>query len=110
VGRGYSVMSAGTVADGFALAVSKQPDVILLDVMLPEEDGWDALQALKHHPATQAIPVLVCSVLPEAALAHALGAAEFARKPISQAELLAALDRCVAAAARPAEDRRASAG
>jgi CheY-like chemotaxis protein len=106
--HGYVVSGATSVAQGVALARSSCPDVIMLDVMLPEEDGWDALQALKHYPTTEAIPILVCSVLPESALALSLGATEFMRKPLSQPALLAALDRCVGSLRRPAEASRVS--
>lgn len=93
--HGYVVRSAPTVRDGLRLARTVHPEVILLDIMLSEQDGWDALQSLKHHPDTRAIPVLVCTILPEADLALALGATAFLRKPLTQEGLLASLARCV---------------
>ncbi len=69
------------------LAVSR-PDLILLDVLMPGEDGWDILQHLKTMPETASIPVVICSVLDQPDLALVLGAAEVLRKPISQTALL----------------------
>ena len=99
----YTVLSAGTVQEGLGLARNDPPDVVLLDIMIPEQDGWDALQALKHDPVTQDVPVIVCTVLAEAELALALGAAEFIRKPLTRPALLAALDRWARPAPRSPE-------
>jgi adenylate cyclase len=60
-------------------------------VMMPERDGWDLLQALRHNPATYDIPVIICSVLRQHELALALGAAAYLSKPISEHSLLQAL-------------------
>lgn len=68
-----------------------QYDLILLDVLMPSEDGWDILQELKTDPATSGIPVVVCSVLGNAQLARALGAERILRKPIDEASLLTAV-------------------
>jgi CheY-like chemotaxis protein len=89
----YTVVGADDVRSGLTLARSARPDAILLDIMMPEQDGWDALQSLKHDPVAQDIPVLVCTVLAESRLALALGAAEFIRKPPTRPRLLEALAR-----------------
>jgi CheY-like chemotaxis protein len=89
----YRFVGANHPRQGLALAESEQPHIIILDVMMPENDGWAVLGQLRVHPQTQDIPVIVCSIVPQESLAQALGAAEFLRKPISPAELLAALDR-----------------
>ena len=68
-----------------------RPDAVLLDVMMREVDGWQILQSLKTDPGTRDIPVIVCSVLNEAELAHILGADAYLRKPVSQSELVLAL-------------------
>jgi CheY-like chemotaxis protein len=75
------------------MARSLQPQAIALDAMMPDVDGWEILQALQADPATRHIPVLVCSVWEEPQLAFSLGAAGFLKKPITQRELLAALQR-----------------
>ena len=69
------------------------PDLILLDVLLPRQDGWIILKALKSQARTAHIPVVVCSVIAQPELALALGAAEVLTKPISPEALLAAVHR-----------------
>ena len=69
------------------------PDVILLDVLMPQLDGWDILQQLKTRPETQHVPVVICSVLSQPRLAVALGAADVLRKPISAEALLTTIRR-----------------
>jgi len=69
------------------------PQVIVLDVMLPEIDGWELLGRLREHPVTRNAPLIVCTILPQEQLALALGATAFVRKPISQRAFLAVLDR-----------------
>ncbi len=78
---------------GLALASETAPLAILLDVMMPERDGWTVLGQLREHPHTHDIPVIVCSIVSQEQLALALGAAQFLRKPVSRQALLDALDR-----------------
>lgn len=69
-----------------------QPDVVVLDVMLPTADGWELLTQLRQHPLGRRLPVLVCSVIQEEELARALGATGYIRKPVGRRDLLHALD------------------
>jgi CheY-like chemotaxis protein len=78
-----------------------QPDIIILDIMLPSIDGWELLRELRHHPATCSIPIIICTVLPQADLALALGASDFIQKPATGREFRAVLQRQIVAAARP---------
>jgi CheY-like chemotaxis protein len=55
---GWEVLTAGGGAEGIQLAASRQPDAILLDVMMPELDGPATLEALRERDDTRAIPVL----------------------------------------------------
>lgn len=73
------------------IAAALQPDVIILDILLPEPVGWEVLRALKADPRTAAIPVIVVSVVDEPAAAHALGAAAALLKPVSREALTQAL-------------------
>ncbi|MEW5869386.1 MAG: response regulator [Chloroflexota bacterium] len=75
------------------LAHQMQPILILLDVMMPYVDGWEILQALRADAKTQNIPVIVCSAWEASELALSLGAADFLKKPITQKELLTALEK-----------------
>lgn len=96
----YRCIGTQDADHGLALAEDAQPDVIVLDVMMPERDGWTVLGQLREHPKTHAIPVIICSILAQEQLALMLGAAEFLRKPISRQALVTALDRLVESAAR----------
>lgn len=92
-GGHYQVYQARTPPTALELARTLRPDVITLDVMMPSQDGWQILERLRAAPETSAIPVIVCSILPERPLAQALGAADFLVKPVSPDRLLAALQR-----------------
>jgi chemotaxis family two-component system response regulator PixH len=70
-----------------------EPDLILLDVLMPSEGGWDVLEYLKSDPATSAIPIVICSVLSDPALALAMGAAEVLCKPIHEETLISTVRR-----------------
>jgi len=92
-GSRYRFIGAQDGRAGFSLAKEMDPKVIILDVMMPEKDGWSFLGQLKVHPKTSHIPVIISSVLQQANLAQTLGAAEFLLKPVSRLNLLSALDR-----------------
>ena len=55
---GYEILSARDGAAGIAMATSELPDLILMDLNLPEIDGWEATRRLKADPATGDIPIL----------------------------------------------------
>ncbi len=78
------------------LAAEHSPVAIILDVMMPYIDGWTVLSQLHQHPLTRHIPVIVCTVMPQEALALSLGASGFLRKPVTRQAFLTALDRAVA--------------
>ena len=92
-GTRYRFVGVADPRRAVELAEEVNPQIILLDLMLPQVDGWELLGRLREHPRTYHIPVVVCSILPQEDLALALGAAAFIRKPASQAALLSALDR-----------------
>jgi CheY-like chemotaxis protein len=92
-GYDYQVIGATTGEDALQRARELRPAAITLDIMMPSQDGWEILQMLKDDPVTQGIPVIVCSVLEDPQLARSLGAAAYLRKPVAQADLLAALGR-----------------
>jgi len=89
----YTVRSADSGANTWAALEELTPDLVLLDVLMPREDGWNILQGLRDNPRTANVPVVICSVLDQADLARALGAAEVLQKPIGQSELLRTVAR-----------------
>ncbi len=90
-GSGFQVVGVQSGQEGLRLAQELRPDLIILDVMIPEMNGWELLQRLRTHPATAQTPIVVCSVFNDPELAYSLGAAHFLAKPVQQADLLAAL-------------------
>ncbi len=56
--RGYEVVQARSGRDGIASALEHQPDLIILDIQLPEMDGYAVARELKGNPETQSIPVV----------------------------------------------------
>ena len=85
------VWTATNGSAGLELAALRIPDAIILDVMMPEMDGWELLQRLRSHPATAAIPVIICSVFNDPELAYSLGASAILTKPVKQSDLVDAL-------------------
>ncbi|NPV08666.1 MAG: response regulator [Anaerolineae bacterium] len=77
------------------LAAATRAEAVLLDIMMPETDGWRVLQALKVDERTRDIPVIVCSVVDDPALGSALGAAAYITKPVSRPVLLQALNQVI---------------
>ena len=82
--EGLEVFAAADGPTGLALARTRVPDVITLDVLMPGMDGWAVLAALKNDPALADIPVVMLSVVDEKHLGFALGAAEYLTKPIER--------------------------
>ena len=85
------LVQAITSIEGIKLAEELHPDAIVLDVMMPETDGWQVLQILKNNTETAAIPVIICSVISDPLLAESLGAAAILAKPVSRDDLISAL-------------------
>ncbi|MFN8277142.1 MAG: response regulator [Chitinophagales bacterium] len=85
----YQVVEAGTAATGIALAAAQRPDLILLDIGLPDQSGHDVLQEIKLWYSR---PVLILSALnneKDIVLALDRGAADYLTKPFRTGELLA---------------------
>lgn len=86
--HGYAMVAARSAHEAIERATSVQPQLITIDLMMPEEDGWDLLHRLLETPRTSAIPIVVCSVLSQAELALSLGASAFLHKPFSEQALI----------------------
>ena len=75
--------------------IKTQADLLVLDIILPDESGWNVLKYVKKDPRTQHIPVLVVSVLDEKPKAIALGASGYLIKPFSRQEFLVAINSII---------------
>ncbi len=89
----YAVRTARSTAELKVQLGEELPDLVLLDVLMPREDGWDMLNYLKKEPATSNVPVVICSVLSQPSLALSLGAEEVLRKPIQEETLIKTVQR-----------------
>ncbi|MBF2028802.1 MAG: response regulator [Oscillatoriales cyanobacterium C42_A2020_001] len=96
VRKGFQILIAVDGAQGIATAIAERPDLILMDMSLPEMDGWEATRQLKATPETQAIPIIALT-------AHAMagdrekcldaGCDDYDTKPIEFPRLLTKIQR-----------------
>lgn len=93
----FHLIRAKTAQTALRLAEEARPDIVTLDVMMPFCDGWEVFRQLRARPATQTIPVIICSILPERDLALALGANDFLAKPVTRQSLITTLNRSLPA-------------
>ncbi|HII02325.1 TPA: response regulator [Methanosarcinaceae archaeon] len=89
---GYRVAPVYLGRDVLPVAKKLKPDVITLDVFLPDTNGWLVLRQLKNDPETARIPVLIISMVDKNELGIALGALYSFTKPIKKVELLTSLE------------------
>jgi CheY-like chemotaxis protein len=97
--RGYEVMMAADGMNGLALAQTHTPDLILMDLGLPEVDGWECARQLKADVVTRDIPIIALTahaMVGDRERALAAGCDEFDTKPIDFTGLLSKLDRLLA--------------
>ena len=89
--EGYDVVIAGDGEEGLALAREEQPDLILLDVMMPKMNGLEVAAALRDDDVTDAIPIIMLSAKAQASDVEAgldLGVDDYVTKPFDPLELL----------------------
>ncbi len=88
---GHEVLRASTGEEGWRLFVGAHPHVVLLDLTLPDVDGWAVLDRAREDPATATVPVVIVSgnAFPsELARARHSGVVEFVAKPFSPTRLV----------------------
>ncbi len=90
--KGFQVISVNNPAMTKDRVKQLQPFAILLDILMPGYDGWRVLEDLKSDAETRNVPVIVCSILDEEEKGFSLGATDYLVKPISEDDLLSALD------------------
>ena len=87
--HGYQIAVANNGLKGLEMALEQQPDLVVLDIMMPEMDGWEVCKALR---AQSGVPIIMLTALEDEVdriLGLELGADDFLTKPISARELLA---------------------
>jgi adenylate cyclase len=89
--RGYRVVTAGSGEDGLRLLREEKPDLVLLDILMPEMDGYEVCRRIREDPATAFLPVVMITASGDQEKRRALetGADDFVTKPFDQTELLA---------------------
>ena len=93
--QGYDVITAATGKEGLDMASKLRPQVITLDIVMPDMDGWEVLTALKSDPTTAAIPVIMVSVMADRNRGLALGVADVLVKPVDTKQLNRVVQRAV---------------
>ncbi|MDP3920607.1 MAG: response regulator [Candidatus Omnitrophota bacterium] len=98
---GYDVIVAENGAEGLVKAHSERPDIIVLDLIMPEMGGFDTLKRLKELNETRDIPVIVCSAKDrpdDLTLAKELGAVDYVVKPFEPIPFLEKIAKALAPA------------
>ena len=90
---GCDVVTAASAEEGLAMAREESPDLITLDLMMPEVDGWETLRTLKEDPELRDIPVVVVSIVAAENRGSLLGAVDLVNKPVEREDLLRVLWR-----------------
>ena len=89
---GYQTTGADSAEDAMAKARQLKPDLVLMDVVMPGQNGFQATRALTRDDATKHIPVIICSSKgqeTDKVWGLRQGAKDYVVKPVSQADLLA---------------------
>ena len=97
--QGHQVLTATTGSDGVAMASVEQPDVILMDVVMPGMNGFQATRRLTKDPKTSDIPVIMITTKDQETdkiWGMRQGAVEYLVKPVAEKELVAMIDSVMA--------------
>ena len=98
--KGYEVIGASGGREGLDLARRILPDVVLLDLMMPDMDGWEVYQQMKADATTRQIPVIVVTAkaqnIDKVLGLHIAKVEDYISKPFSPKELLDSLERVLA--------------
>lgn len=94
-GEKYELLFAGSAKEMFEMLKAIKPDLLLLDIFMPEMDGFECLQLLKEDEKTKDIPVIITatdSSIVSEAKGFTLGAADFLRKPFTEEIMFSRID------------------
>jgi len=86
--EGYKVREAKDGIDALAQVKAARPDLIVLDVMMPQINGFDVAAILKNNPQTGGIPIIILSIIEDQKRGYRLGIDRYFTKPINKEELL----------------------
>ncbi|MFP4395845.1 MAG: GAF domain-containing protein [Anaerolineales bacterium] len=108
--EGYRVLVAANGKEALALARHHKPgpDIIILDIMLPDISGFDVTRILKVDPVTADIPILILSIIEDRERGLALGAEEYLTKPVETSTLLSTVGALLQRSQIDAESETAS--
>lgn len=104
-GHGYTVISAADGAKALALARTRQPDLVIMDMGLPVLNGWQATHRLKGLPATRHIPIIALTAYAmsgDRERCLAIGCDDYDVKPIDVDRLIGKIQACLAGGRRKA--------
>ena len=95
--RGFNVQGASGGVEGIRLIREKHPDLVLLDLMMPDMDGWEVYQQMKADPALRNIPVIVVTAkaqnIDKVLGLHIAKVDDYIAKPFSPQELMDSVDK-----------------
>lgn len=98
--RGYEVIGANGGREGLAAIREAKPDLVLLDLMMPDMDGWDVYQQMKADESTRDIPVIVVTAkaqsIDKVLGLHIAKVDDYISKPFSPNELMESVDKVLA--------------
>ncbi len=89
---GYDVLMAENAATGLRMARDHAPDAILLDIIMPERDGWSVLREIKSDPVLCETPVILATILADRDMGLVFGAVEHLTKPVEPETLIRTLE------------------
>lgn len=105
---GYEVVCAYDGVEALDRVKSDNPDMVVLDILMPRMDGWDVLRQLQLDPTTVDLPVIILSQLADDAdifKGYRLGCWSYLTKPFNPIELLTFVERNFASLAGPEDDK-----
>ena len=98
--KGYEVLGANGGRKGLQLVIDQLPDLVLLDLMMPDMDGWDVYQQMKAEDATRDIPVIVVTAkaqsIDKVLGLHIAKVDDYISKPFSPQELTESVEKVLA--------------
>ncbi len=95
LGGAYDLKTTTTCEEALKIAVDFQPDIVLLDIMMPGMDGYEACRRLREYPTlsdTAIIMVTAKGTLPERVKGHNVGADDYIVKPFEECDLLESVE------------------